>query len=77
MIGQGLEQLVKMVNQISANMHGATDQQAADKVATHLQKFWARAMKEQIIAYADDGGEDLTPISRKAVERLREVRAAG
>ncbi|UWN49858.1 hypothetical protein ASALC70_02075 [Alcanivorax sp. ALC70] len=77
MSGQHLSQLVKMVNQISANMHGATDEQAADKVAAHLQKFWARPMKEQILAYADDGGEDLTPISRQAVERLREVRAAG
>lgn len=72
-----LQHLIKMVNQISANMHGATDEQAADKVATHLQKFWARGMKAQIIVYADSDGAQLSPVSRQAIEHLKASRQPG
>jgi len=64
--------LIKMINQISANnRHHGDDAQAAEQVATHLKKFWARSMKRQIIAYADTDGSELSPVSRLAVERLK------
>ncbi|MFC0269148.1 formate dehydrogenase subunit delta [Kushneria aurantia] len=63
--------LVKMVNQISLNnAHHASDEAAAEVVATHLRKFWARRMKQQIIAYLEADGGELTPVSQLAVARL-------
>jgi formate dehydrogenase subunit delta len=61
-----------MINQISANnLHHGEESQAADVVAGHLKKFWARSMKKQLIAYADEDGGELTAVSRQAVEKLK------
>ncbi|WP_239023802.1 formate dehydrogenase subunit delta [Salinicola corii] len=66
--------LIKMVNQISANnLHHGDDAQAAELVATHLKKFWARSMKRQIINYADTDGGELSPVSRLAIARLKSM----
>ncbi|AFT71207.1 Formate dehydrogenase delta subunit [Alloalcanivorax dieselolei B5] len=71
----GLQHLIKMVNQISVNMaaQGGEDQ-AAEQVAGHLKKFWARSMKEQIIDYAERDGSELAPLSKRAVEHLKAAR---
>ncbi|MBS3804536.1 MAG: formate dehydrogenase subunit delta [Oleiphilaceae bacterium] len=72
MSDQQLQNLIKMINQISANnLHHGDESQAADVVAGHLKKFWARSMKEQLIAYADEDGGDLAPVSRLAVQKLK------
>ncbi|MFC0336776.1 formate dehydrogenase subunit delta [Kushneria avicenniae] len=64
--------LIKMVNQISANnRHHDSDEAAAEQIAGHLKKFWARDMKRQIIDYADQDGSELDPVSRQAVARLK------
>ncbi len=63
--------LIKMVNQISINnLYHGNDEAAAEQVATHLKKFWARRMKQQIIAYAQADGSELNSVSRLAVARL-------
>lgn len=71
------ETLVHMVNQIAANLaHGRDATTAAEGVCTHLEKFWARAMKRRIVACLDEpdaGG--LEPLARQAVERLAEHQA--
>lgn len=70
-----LRQLIHMVNQIAANQHG--DQStAAQRVTTHLQKFWARSMKAQIIDYLDSDGSQLSPVAREAVSDLKRLRQA-
>lgn len=72
-----LEHLIKMINQIGANnLHHGEGDKAAEMVATHLKKFWARSMKDQIIAYAESDGADLSPVSKLAVARLKEARVA-
>ncbi|WP_232823935.1 MULTISPECIES: formate dehydrogenase subunit delta [Salinicola] len=64
--------LIKMINQIGANnLHHGDDAQAAELVATHLKKFWARSMKRQIIDYAEADGSELSPVSRLAIARLK------
>jgi len=69
---QQLQNLIKMVNQISANnLHHGDEHQAATVVAGHLKKFWARSMKEQLVAYAAEDGEQLSPVSRLAVGQMR------
>ncbi|MEX0606241.1 MAG: formate dehydrogenase subunit delta [Marinobacter sp.] len=77
MSDQQLNNLIKMINQISVNnQHHDSDHQAAEAVAAHLMKFWARSMKQLIISHLDEGGEGLLPVSRMAVELLREKAAA-
>ncbi|WP_456268381.1 formate dehydrogenase subunit delta [Kushneria sp. AK178] len=64
--------LIKMVNQISANnRHHDSDEAAAEQIAGHLKKFWARDMKRQIIDYAETDGSELDPVARLAVIRLK------
>lgn len=77
MSDQQLQHLIRMVNQISANnLHHGDEEQAAEVVATHLRKFWARSMKQQIIEYAEADGLELSPVSRLAVKRLSEPQEA-
>ena len=46
-----------MINQIANNIAiGESDDLTAVKVAGHVKRFWAPAMKEQIIAYAQCDG---------------------
>lgn len=69
-----LQSCIRMLNQIAANQqHFDNDEQAAAAVANHLKKFWARSMKQQIIAFAEeDEGQELSAIARRAVVLLRE-----
>lgn len=72
-----LHHLIEMINQISDNnLHHGEAEHAADMVATHLKKFWARSMKDQIIAYAENDGSELNAVSRLAVEELKAWRQA-
>lgn len=71
MSDEQVQHLVRMINQISANnLHHDSDEAAAEAVASHLRKFWARSMKQQIIQYAEDDGTALSPVSRLAVSQL-------
>ena len=69
-----MDTLVRMVNQISINnRHHGGDALAAEEVAMHLKKFWARRMKQQIIDYAEQDGSALEPVSLMAVMRLKNM----
>lgn len=66
-----LEHLIQMANQIVANNSFHDDiEQTAATTAGHLQKFWARSMKKQIIDYAAQDGSDLSPAAKLAVQQL-------
>ncbi|WP_281560838.1 formate dehydrogenase subunit delta [Thalassomonas sp. RHCl1] len=63
--------LIKMVNQIAANIcFQSTEQEAVLKIVNHLQLFWAKSMKQDIIEYYQQGGEELSELSAQAVARL-------
>lgn len=71
MSDQQLQNLIKMINQISINnLHHGNEDQAAEVVANHIKKYWARSMKHQIIDYAESTGLELSTVSRLAVKRL-------
>ncbi|WP_110685785.1 formate dehydrogenase subunit delta [Salinicola aestuarinus] len=73
-MNDSLAPLIKMVNQISLNhRHHDSDAAAAEPIAAHLKKFWARDMKRQIIDYAEADGGELLPVSRLAVMRLKSL----
>jgi formate dehydrogenase subunit delta len=65
---QEIEQLVKMANQIADNFSFHED--AVDRLADHLQRFWAPSMRKKLIEFLDAGGDGLKPDVIAAVKRL-------
>jgi len=67
-----LASMIEMVNQIAANItSGESQEKVAEKVSVHLKRFWSRGMKEQIFAYLESDGSDLTPAAKASLERLK------
>ena len=61
--------LVKMANQIGRFFEAEPDQaQAQQDIAAHLKRFWDPRMRRAIVSYVTDGGEDLLPIVRDAIQ---------
>lgn len=60
--------LVKMVNQIAANV--AFHEDAAERLADHLQRFWAPSMQESLARVAAAGKAELDPLVAEALEVL-------
>jgi formate dehydrogenase subunit delta len=52
-----LDQLIKMANQIAANFAYHGDR--ADRIATHINRFWAPVMRQQLKDHASKGASDL------------------
>lgn len=72
-----LDTLIHMANQIAANMHiSDSDDAAAEQFANHLRKFWARSMKSEIIKYARTEGDELLPLAKLGVLKLRDPAVA-
>ena len=68
-----LNNLIKMANHIADNIAiGESQAVTAPKVAAHLSSFWARPMKDKIIDYALDGGDNLNVVAKQAVLQLQE-----
>jgi formate dehydrogenase subunit delta len=65
-----------MANQIGRFFATADPDTAVAAIADHLDKFWDPRMRAAIIAHLADGGGDLDPPVREAVERLRRARRA-
>jgi formate dehydrogenase subunit delta len=64
--------LVYMANQIGDFFKYQPRQDAAEGIATHIRKFWDPRMRKQIYAHLDAGGEGLDPVTRRAIEIVRE-----
>ena len=65
------DKLIYMANQIARFFSSQGNDRAVAGTADHLQKFWDPAMRRDILAHLDAGGEGLDPLVRKALERLR------
>jgi formate dehydrogenase subunit delta len=63
--------LVRMVNQIAANVAHHPHDQAVALIEKHLRATWAPSMRADLVAYLDAGGVDLAPLAADAAERLR------
>lgn len=64
-----IDQLVKMANQIADNFSFHED--AVDRLADHLQRFWAPSMRKKLIEFLDAGGDGLKPDVIAAVKLLQ------
>lgn len=59
--------LIRMVNQIAANLAAQGEAAAIEQTAEHLRRYWDPRMKAQIRTI---DAQLLSPIARAAVERL-------
>jgi hypothetical protein len=69
-----VEKLVRMANQIAANLdYGPDKEKVAVATADHLKRFWNSSMKAAVIE--GDGKKllDLSPVAARAVEKLAEL----
>ncbi len=72
MSDQQLNNLIKMIDQIIANnLHHGDDDTVTGVAADHLHKFWARSMKQQIIACANERPEKLSVLARATIAKLQ------
>ena len=62
-----IETLRRMANDIARNLAAMGHDQAVLATADHIDKFWDPRMKKAIFA---DGGTDLSPIAKGAIEHL-------
>lgn len=60
--------LFKMVNQIAANFSAYEKDEAAERLANHLKRFWAPAMRKQLMNATDN--DELSPVAKKALTLL-------
>lgn len=65
-----LDHLVAMANDIARNL--ALNADAEARVADHLQRFWAPAMRERLLKHAAGGGAGLSDLALSAARRLQE-----
>jgi formate dehydrogenase subunit delta len=65
-----IDQLVRMANQIAANFSFHTDR--VDRVADHLRRFWAPAMRKLLAERAGAANSGLDEVALQAVQRLQE-----
>ena len=66
---QEIDQLVKMANQIADNFSFHED--AVDRLADHLQRFWAPSMRTKLIEFTEAGGDGLKADVIAAIQRLQ------
>ena len=68
-----VEKLVRMANQIAANLdYGADKEKVAAAAADHLKRFWNSTMCAAVIEGHRKKLVDLTPVAARAVELLAE-----
>lgn len=60
-----------MANQIAAYFASYPRAEAIEGVADHLEKFWERRMKEQLLQYVSKGGGGLHDLVLEAAKRLQ------
>jgi formate dehydrogenase subunit delta len=68
--------MLRLANQIALYFASYPREEAIAGIADHIEKFWERRMRQQIVAYVADGGQGLHELALAAVQRLRPVPAA-
>jgi formate dehydrogenase subunit delta len=67
----GTDTLVRMINQIAANVRHHPVDEAATQIATHINAFWAPSMRADLLAYAAAGGAGLDDLAVHALPQIR------
>ena len=61
----------KMANEIAVQFRHRRPGEAAQTIASHIQRFWAPRMVQQLIGHADNRDAELDPLIVEAVKLLR------
>ena len=61
--------LVSMANDIAINL--SLHEDAAERIADHINRFWAPRMRGLLLDYAAGGGQDLSDALVPALGKLR------
>jgi formate dehydrogenase subunit delta len=61
--------LVSMANDIAINLSFHDD--ADERIADHINRFWAPRMRSLLLDYAAGGGQDLSEQMLPALKKLR------
>ena len=64
------DKLVMMANQIATFFAAQGEARAIPQIADHIEKFWDRRMRLQIIAHVEAGGAGLNPLAKSALANL-------
>lgn len=65
------KKLIYMANQIGKFFAPQKHEQAVAGITNHLSKFWPPYMRKKIIIHLEQGGDELDPLVKEAVDRLR------
>ena len=68
--------LIYMANQIATFFKSQPQDEAAEGVATHINKFWEPRMRRQLFRHIDGGGEGLSPLVLEAASKITRPDAA-
>jgi formate dehydrogenase subunit delta len=67
----GVEQLIRMANDIGDFFAAESDRQVAvDGIAQHIRRFWAPRMRRAIYAHLAAGGAGLGDLAHAAIAQL-------
>lgn len=66
----GLRTLIRMANQIAANVEHRSEAEATTLIATHLNSFWAPSMRADLLAFAATGGAGLDDLVLHALPQI-------
>ena len=62
--------LVSMANDIAANLSFQSN--ADERIADHINRFWAPRMRRLLLEYAADGGQGLSDALLPALKKVRQ-----
>lgn len=63
--------LVEMANQIAVNLaHGKEQDQCITDIASHIQRFWAPSMRQQLLATIDQDDHQIHDFVIKAAKQI-------
>jgi len=65
------DKLVMMANQIATFFAAQGEARALPQIADHIEKFWDRRMRREIIAHIEAGGDGLNPLAKSALANLK------
>jgi formate dehydrogenase subunit delta len=68
-VNREVEHLVSMANDIAINLSFHAD--AAERIADHINRFWAPRMRSLLLEYAAHGGQGLSEHMLPALKKLR------
>ncbi len=70
------EHMIHMANGIAQFFSTYPREEAIAGITDHLEKFWEKRMRQQIIQYVAEGGQGLHELAIEAVKRLPATPAA-